>query len=101
MAGFDAGPHLDVFGKTGAVRCATFADFGACLTHEVVLVGAAKHHVCARLADLHTVRYQPYMPLLSVVTAYSQAMMDGYQADIMTCLAIGDAILHVPPLLGG
>ncbi|MHA3774433.1 hypothetical protein ACXR0O_23140 [Verrucomicrobiota bacterium sgz303538] len=101
MAGFDAGPHLHIVGKAGAVRRATLTDFGARLTHKVRLIGAAKHKVSARLAKLYTVRDQPHMRLLRMSPSYSQAMMDRDQADIMTCLAVGNAVLDVPPLLRG
>lgn len=101
MAGFYAGPHLHIVGKSCAVRRATLTDFGARLTHEVRLIRAAEHKVRARLAKLYTVRDQPHMRLLRMSPAYSQAMMDRDQADVMTRLAVGNAVLNVPPLLRG
>ena len=101
MASFDAGPHLHIVGKAGAICRATFTDFGARVTQEIVLVGAAKHKIRARLADLYTIRDQPHMRLFRVPPTDSQAMMDSDQADIVTRLAVGNAVLNVPPLLRG
>ena len=93
-AGVDAAAHLGVVGHLLAVVGAALADFGANAAGQRVEIRSADHEIGAGAADLGTIGHETNVIAAGMSPAFSQAVLDGADADGVTFGAVLDALPH-------
>ena len=78
-----------------AIVRARAADLSAKPASELMPVGAAKHEVRRRLADVSAVEQEPDVGGFGMAPAHLETMGDGLQTDAVTSQACFDALLHL------